>query len=67
MAYFSRKLFDAKRNYEIHEAELLAIVESVRHWRHYLEQPYHNMEVITDHNNLHAFMSTYKLMRRQLR
>ncbi len=30
-------MIDAKRNYEIHDAELLAIVESFRHWRHYLE------------------------------
>ncbi len=41
VAYFSRKMIDAERNYEIHDAELLAIVESFRHWRHYLEQPYH--------------------------
>ncbi len=27
MAYFSRKMIDAKRNYEIHDTELLAIVE----------------------------------------
>ncbi len=40
VAHFSRKMIDAERNYEIHDAELLAIVESFRHWRHYLEQPY---------------------------
>ncbi len=33
VAYFSRKMIDAERNYEIHDAELLAIVESFRHWR----------------------------------
>ena len=67
MAYFSRKMIDAERNYEIHDAELLAIVESFRHWRHYLEQPYHTVEVLTDHSNLRAFMSTHKLTRRQVR
>ncbi len=67
VAYFSRKMIDAERNYEIHDAELFAIVESFCHWRHYLEQPYHTLEVLTDYSNLRAFMSTYKLMRRQVR
>ncbi len=67
VAYFSRKMIDAERNYEIHDAELLAIVESFSHWRHHLEQPYHIVEVLTDHSNLRAFMSTYKLTRRQMR
>ena len=67
MAYFSRKMINAERNYEIHDAELLAIVESFCHWRHYLEQPYHTVEVLTDHSNLRAFMSTHKLTRRQVR
>ena len=67
VAYFSRKMIDAERNYEVHDAELLAIVESFRHWRHYLEPPQHSVEVLTDHNNLHAFMTTHKLTRRQVR
>ncbi len=66
VAYFSRKMIDAERNYEIHDVELLAIIESFRNWRHYLEQPYHTVEVLTDHGNLRAFMSTYKLTRRQV-
>ncbi len=60
-------MIDAERNYEIHDAELFAIVESFRHWRHYLEQLYHTVEVLTDYSNLRLFMSTYKLTRRQLR
>ncbi len=39
-------MIDAERNYEIHDAELHAIVESFCHWRHYLEQPYHTVEVL---------------------
>ncbi len=66
-AYFSRKMIDAEKNYEIHDAELLAIVESFCHWHHYLEQPYHTLEVLTDHSNLRAFMNTHKLTRRQVR
>ncbi len=60
-------MINAERNYEIHDAELLANVESFRHWRHYLEQPYHTVEVLTDHRNLRAFMNTHKLTRRQVR
>ena len=60
-------MIDAKRNYKIQDAELLAIVESFYHWRHYLEQLYHTVEVFTDNSNLRAFMNTYKLTRRQVR
>ncbi len=67
MAYFLSKMIDAKRNYQIHDAELLAIVESFYHWRHYLEQPYHTLEVLTDHSNLRGFMSTHRLTRSQMR
>ncbi len=67
VASFSCKMIDGKRNYEIHYAKLLAIVESFCHWSHYLEQHYHTLEVFTDHSNLHAFISTNKLTRRQVR
>ncbi len=60
-------MIDAERNYEMHDAELLAIVESFCHWRHYLEQPYHTVEVPTGHSNLRAIMSTHKPTRRQVR
>ncbi len=58
-------MIDVERNYDIYDVELLAIVESFYHWRHYLEQPYHTLEVFTDHSNLRALMSTHKLTRRQ--
>ena len=60
-------MIDSKRHYEIHDAELLAIVESFGHWRHYLEEPCHTMEVLTDHSNLNAFMNTNKPTRRPVR
>ncbi len=49
MVYFSRKMIDVEKNYKIHDAELLAIVESFCHWRHYVEQLYHTVEVLTDY------------------
>ncbi len=67
VAYFSPKMIDAKTNYKINDAELLAIVESPCHWRHHCEQLYHNVEVLTDHSNLCAFMNMHKPTRRQMR
>ena len=64
VACFSREMVDAKKNYKMHDAELLAIVKSFLHWRLYLEQAYHTLEVPTDHSNMRAFMSTHKPTRR---
>ncbi len=60
-------MIDAERNYKINNAELLAIVESLRHWRHYLKQLYHNLEVLTDDSNLCLFICTNKLLQKQVR
>jgi hypothetical protein len=65
IAYFSRKMSAAERNYDAHDAELLAIVHCFREWRHYLEGAQHTIQVITDHDNLKYFMSTKRLNRRQ--
>ena len=53
--------------YEIHESELLAIVEAFKTWRHYLEDCKHEVLVLTDHNNLRRFMDTKSLSSRQVR
>ncbi len=60
-------MIDVEKNYKMYNAELFAIVESFYHWRHYLKQRYHTVEVLTDNNNLCTFMSTHKLTRRQVR
>src|SRR5207244_2231230 len=49
VAFWSRKMILAERNYETHDAELLAIVMSFKHWRHYLEGAKFPIVVITDH------------------
>ncbi|KAJ9519727.1 hypothetical protein QJQ45_013405 [Haematococcus lacustris] len=36
VAYHSRKLLPAERNYPTHEQELLSMVEALKVWRHYL-------------------------------
>ena len=35
VAFHSRKLSSAEKNYPTREQELLALVDSVKHWRHY--------------------------------
>ena len=37
VAFYSRKMMGPKLNYDIHDKELLAIVEALREWRVYLE------------------------------
>ena len=38
VAYFSKKLSGAKLNYSIYNKEFHVIVQSLRHWQHYLLQ-----------------------------
>jgi hypothetical protein len=59
--FHSRKFTIAEINYEIHDKELLAIVDSFQEWRHFLEGAQHPITVYiaiyTDHKNLEYFMS----------
>ncbi len=57
----------AEQNYAVGDQEMLAIIMSCCHWRHYLEGARHPVEVLTDHNNLQRFMTTKSLTHRQAR
>ena len=37
VAYISKSLNEAKRNYEVHDKEILAIIRYLEAWRHFLE------------------------------
>ncbi|KAH9269389.1 hypothetical protein BASA83_008618 [Batrachochytrium salamandrivorans] len=67
VAFYSRQMNNAERNYDIYDKELLAVVESFKHWRHLLQGGFHPVTVLCDHKNLEYFMSTKKLTRRQAR
>lgn len=67
IAYWSRKMIPAETNYDTFDQELLAIVESFKHWRHYVEGSRFPIEVLTDHNNLRGIMKMKQVSRRQHR
>jgi hypothetical protein len=67
IAFHSRKLTGPELNYDIHDKELLAIVDAFQEWRVYLEGSKFPVTVITDHKNLITFTTTKKLNRRQVR
>ena len=67
IAFYSRKLLPAEMNYQIYDKELLAIVATFKHWRHYLEFSEDITVVLTDHRNLEYFSTTRNLSRRQVR
>uniref|UniRef100_A0A3B3DPC6 Gypsy retrotransposon integrase-like protein 1 n=1 Tax=Oryzias melastigma TaxID=30732 RepID=A0A3B3DPC6_ORYME len=66
-AYFSRKLTEAERNYDVGDRELLAMKEAFGEWRHWLEGASHPFLVLTDHKNLEYLRSAKRLNSRQAR
>jgi transposase InsO family protein len=67
VAFWSRTFKDAELNYGTPDQEMLAIVESFKHWRHYVEGAEGVIEVLTDHQNLQSFMKQTKINGRQAR
>jgi len=67
VAFHSRKLNSAERNYEIHDKELLAIMEAFKEWKRYLRVEEEPVTVYTDHQNLQSFLTKNVLNQRQIR
>jgi len=65
VAFISKLLYEAERNYEIHNREMLAIVRCLNEWRHLLEGAQNKFEIWSDHKNLEYFMSSQELNRKQ--
>jgi hypothetical protein len=61
IAFWSRTMADAERNYSVGDQGMLAIVEACRHWRHYVEGSKYPVRVLTDHHNLHGFIKSKPL------
>jgi len=67
VAYQSKTMSDAKCNYEIHDKELLAIVQAFHEWKLYMRGSPKPVPVLPDHKNLVTFMTTKKLSERPAR
>lgn len=67
VAYFSRSLTPAERNYGVGDKELLAVVASLTQYRPFVVNLTQPLLVITDHSNLTSFASKQILNRRQAR
>ncbi|KAL3708702.1 hypothetical protein TMatcc_006686 [Talaromyces marneffei ATCC 18224] len=69
VAYYSRTMNSAEFNYDIHDKEMLAIVDALKEWRAELIglQREERFEILSDHLALQYFMTTKKLTSRQAR
>src|SRR5437868_1856585 len=67
VAYRSKMMKPAECNYDVHDKELLAIVQALKEWRRYVAGSQHKVRILTDHKNLVPFMTTKKLNERQIR
>jgi len=65
IAYFSKSLQLAERNYEIHDKELLAIIHALKHFRHYIQGSPYMTKILSDHANLKYFTTKQTLTRQQ--
>jgi len=57
VAFHSRKLNSTETNYEIHDKELLAIMEAFKEWKRHLWGEEEPVTVYTDHQNLQSFLT----------
>jgi hypothetical protein len=67
VAFYSKSMTPAERNYGISDKEALAIIKALQHWRHWLEGTAKPVHIITDPCNLEYFKNPYPLNRCQLR
>src|SRR5258708_179250 len=67
LAYYLATLSPAERNYDIYERELLAVMKSLAHWRHYLGWTKFPFIILTDHANLQYWKAPKNLNRRTAR
>ena len=63
--YHSATFSPAEQNYNIYDRELLAAIQVLKEWRHYLTGTEHPMTVITDHKKLGYFKQPQNLTHQQ--
>ena len=56
VAFFSKAMQLAERNYYVHDKELLSMVHTLEVWRPYLEGNPFLVDIFLDHQSLEYFM-----------
>ena len=59
--FISKMFSPTKKNYEIYNRELLAIIRALKEWRHYIQGSSHTTIIFSDHKNLTYFREARKL------
>ena len=65
VVFLSKTFTETEHNYEIYDRELLAIIQALEEWCHYIQGSGHTTVIYSDHQNLTYFRSAQKLNRRQ--
>ena len=65
VAFMSHRMTGAQMNYPVHEQELLALMDSLKEWRHHLHGQ--RFTVYSDHISLKYIHTQPKLSKRQIR
>ena len=66
-AFILKTFSPTERNYKIYDWELLAIIQALEEWRHYIQGSPHTTVIFSDHKNLTYYREARKLNRRQAR
>ncbi len=61
VAFMSKGFSDVEQNYQIHDKEMLAIIQALEEWHHFLAGTPEKFEIFTDHKNLSYFCAAQKL------
>ncbi|QRW15592.1 Retrotransposable element Tf2 protein [Rhizoctonia solani] len=67
VAYLSKSLSLAEKNYDIFDKELLAVIRAFKEWHHLLDGSELPVQVLTDHKNLEYFSTLQSMNKQQIR
>ena len=60
-AFISKTFSPTEQNYEIYDRELMAIIQALEEWRHYIQGFPHTTTILLDHKNLTYYRDAWKL------
>jgi len=67
LSYYKKRFIPAELNYDVHDKEMVVIVNCFQEWRHFLIGEPEEIVVFTDYKNLEYFNTTKLRKRRQAR